>query len=887
MVIIATHTNADFDTFASMVAAKKLYPNAELVITGAVEKTLKTALKTLKLPYPIRTIDEIDLSKVIRVVLVDVKNKARIGKLSRIIDNNNVEIHIYDHHPIAEGDILGHHMVIKEYGSTATILTHIIKNEKFEISPLEATIIMTGIYEDTGNLTFPTTCVEDFEAASFLLQSGADITKAASLIEREHSRDEATSLGELLKSETVYNIEGVEITIAELDIESFSGEVSFITQRLIDIEGTKCLFVLAHIENRIHLVARSSIKEVDVGKIARLLGGGGHATASSATLTNYTLIETKEKLLAAIKEIIVTPKLAKDIMTSPAITTNADRSVEDALKEMHNFNINALPVVKGSKIVGIITRQVADKATFHGVGGDKVEKFMSSEFQPVSSKTSINNIRDIVMARGQRIIPVVDKERLTGVITRNDLLKLLQEELVEQTSPKDKTKHRNILASMKGQLPDEIIKILKSCGKAADDLGYKAYAVGGFARDIMLRREGQSRNEMWDIDIVIEGDGIKFAKKWARENKYKIKTHERFRSAVVTIPALFKETTESTKNENLKIDIATARLEYYKKPGSLPTIEPSSLKLDLFRRDFTINTLAIALNNKNFAMLIDHFGALKDLKEKNINILHNLSFLEDPTRALRAVRFSVRFGFKISKHTLKLMRSTVRPDLHGKISGARIGDELKNILNETRQLQCLKRASEYNLLDLIDEKLNWDKDREKIFASAIDICKWYKLLYTNIPVKSDLILLIALTENLSNKDLSLFAKRLSFSSALTGKLIKERKSALLVLEKIRKGKYKKTSTLYFTLKGLETELILYIMAKAKTDKTKKLISNYITDLREVKTDVTGKDLKKLGVQAGPKMGKILEVLLIAKLDGKVTTAEEQLQYAKKYINKNK
>lgn len=880
MIIIATHINADFDTFASMIAAKKLYPNAELVLSGDTEKTLKIALKRLKLPYPILTINDIDLSKVTRIVLVDVQNKSRIGKLADIIDSKYVETHIYDHHPKHIGDIKGHFEVIKNYGSTATILTHIIKNENFDLTPIEATIIMAGIYEDTGCLTYSQTCTEDFEAASFLLSSGANLTEVSKLINRETSKDEATSLAELLNSETTYNIEGIEVTIAELDIEQFSGEVAFITQRLIDIEGTKCLFVLAHIADRIHLVARSSIKEVDVAQVATELGGGGHKSAASATITNLTLIEAKEKLLSVIKETIVTPKSARDIMTSPVIKTEYNFTIETALKEMQNFNINSMPVMKSKKVVGIITRQVADRASHHGLSNDKVETFMTTEFQSASSNISTSKIRDIVLARGQRIIPIIDNNTLTGVITRTDLLKLLQAELTEQEgSSKGKTKERNIIPLIKNQIPKEIIDILKDCGTIASDMGYKAFAVGGFARDLMLNRGNPNKNRAFDIDIVIEGDGIKFAKKWAKKNRYKIKTHEKFRSAIVIIPTPFND------EQNLKVDIATARLEYYKKPGALPTIEPSSLKLDLFRRDFTINTLALSINPENFGTLIDHFGALKDIKEKSINILHNLSFLEDPTRALRAVRFSARFGFNIGKHTSKLIKNTVRKELHGATSGARIGDELKNIFSEKRPLQCLKKAHEFKIISLIDNNLVWDRAREKTFTSAVDICKWYKLLYTEKPINSNIVLLLALTETLTMKDLLALTKRLSFSSSLIKKVIKNRSSAIRVLENLTKGKYKKTSTKYFALKGLETELILYIMAKAKNDKIKKTLSNYITFLRLTKTIVTGKDLKKLGLKQGKKMGKLLELILTARLDNKLITKDDELTYAKKQISK--
>lgn len=155
--------------------------------------------------------------------------------------------------------------------------------------------------------------------------------------------------------------------------------------------------------------------------------------------------------------------------------------------------------------------------------------------------------------------------------------------------------------------------------------------MGGFVKDVFLYQENL------DIDVVIEGDGIEFARALAASLGGRVRSHEEFRIAVVIL------------SNGRKIDVATARLEYYKSPGAFPTVETGSIKLDLYRRDFTINTLAIKLNPGRFGTLIDFFGAQKDLKRKMIRVLHNLSFVEDPTRVFRAVRFEQRFGFRIGK----------------------------------------------------------------------------------------------------------------------------------------------------------------------------------------------------------------------------------------------
>ena len=173
----------------------------------------------------------------------------------------------------------------------------------------------------------------------------------------------------------------------------------------------------------------------------------------------------------------------------------------------------------------------------------------------------------------------------------------------------------------------------KKIGKTAEDFNYNAYVIGGFVRDLFLYRSNE------DIDVVIEGDGIAFARQFSKEMGTRVHTHEKFGTAVVIFP------------DGFKIDVASARMEYYKFPAALPTVEMSSLKLDLFRRDFTINTLAIELNPEKFGKLLDFFSAQKDIKDKVLRVLHNLSFVEDPTRVFRALRFEQRFGFTIGKLT--------------------------------------------------------------------------------------------------------------------------------------------------------------------------------------------------------------------------------------------
>ncbi|MBI1912211.1 MAG: CBS domain-containing protein [Deltaproteobacteria bacterium] len=867
MEVITSHTNADFDTFASMIAAKKLYPQARLVFSGSLEKTLKEAIDSgsVKLPFKFDRIKDIDIKKIKRLILVDARHPGRIGPFAEAVCKKDIDIHIYDHHPSTGDVVKGSVEVIAPYGACTSVLTLVIRDRGLSLTPDEATILMAGIYEDTGFLTYPGTTVKDYEAAAFLLSNGANLTVVSDLLRKELTPEEVSLLNDFLHSETKYIIGGVEVVIAEGYIERYVGDISILAHKIRDIEGMNCLFLLVDSEDRVHLIARSKTPEVDVGKVARAIGGGGHPNAASATLKGVTLIEAKEKLLSILRKTIAPRRNASDIMSYPPITVPAATTLRQAVDLMRRYNINAAPVVEDSEIHGVITRQVCDKAVYHGLGSAPVSDYMTTEVEWVNADTSIDEIREKVIGHGQRLLPVIRDKKVVGVITRTDLLKLLQDELRESTEGAPK-KVRYLSKHMKERLPEWVIEILKEAGEIAEELGCKAYAVGGFVRDLILRRDNL------DIDIVIEGgDGIVFAHEFAKRRELRVRPHHRFRTAVLIFP------------DGFKIDIATARLEYYEKPGALPTIEQSSLKLDLYRRDFIINTLAIALNPEGFGELIDFFGAQKDLKEKTIRVLHNLSFVEDPTRMLRAVRFSEKFDFRIGKHTLNLIKNSVKLDSFRQLSGARLFEELKNILEEETAVKSIRKLNELGLLKLIHKSITWDIDRELFFERAKEALTWYKLLFTGEPVEEWLVLFLALTDPLTESELSSLVKRLLISGKKRLFVLNSRIDGIKALNRLNSGMVKKNSDIYELLKPLPLEIHIYLLARTQNENVKKALSIFIAKLRYTETMLKGADLKKLGIEEGPIMGEIFRTLFKKRLDGEIHTKEDEEEFVKTYV----
>ena len=866
--IITSHINADFDSLASMVAAKKLYPDAEIVFAGSQEKKLRDFIEAFK-PVEIRRIKDIDLSNITRLIIVDTKNPERIGQFAELISKPGIDIRIYDHHPLTKGDIRGSVEVIEEVGATATIFSEILKDKKLHPSPMEATILCLGIYEETGSLLFSSTTERDLLAVAYLIKRGANLNIVSSFLRMELSREELDLLNELVQSSEETIIRGIRIKIAKASRESYLGDAAHLAHRIMDMEDIDALFVILDMEGKILIVARSRVPELNVADVMREFDGGGHPAAASATIKEASLDIVTERLGKVILENVKPTKVASDIMTSPVISINLDSDIKEIEITMTRYGVNVLPVIKNGEYIGLVSREVVEKALFHGFGKSKAIDFCTTDAATVSPDTSIREIEIVMIERNQRFMPVIEDGKIIGAITRTDLLRTLYEEFlrrsrIEKAEAKERPSiGRNIALLLKEKFPPEIYGLLKLAGEVGDQLGINAYLVGGSVRDL-LRGE-----ENLDIDIVVEGDGISFAKTFGERLHAKVRTHERFGTAKII-------------TDRLKLDVATARTEYYESPVSLPTVETSSIKKDLYRRDFTINTLAVKLNLKDFGLLIDFFGGQRDLREKTIRVIHNLSFIEDPTRAFRAVRFSERFGFKLSKHTENLIKSTIKMDLFNRLSGARLYEELLLAFNETEPVKTLKRLSEFDLLKVIHPNLAFTNELESTLQSMFETLAWFNLLFLEERPDRGALYLMALLSGLKDEERKAAIKRLSAPPKISEMIIKGMSQSKDILTRLP---LTDPVDLYHLLDGISLDTLLFLMAASKDKQKQKSISQYLIELRRIKPILKGDDLKKIGIQPGPVYSRILEELLDEKLRGRVKNREDEERFIiGKYAN---
>lgn len=877
LTVITTHINADFDALASMLAAQKLYPDALVVFPGSQEKNLRNFfVQSMVYLFNMAEIKDIDFTNLKRLVLVDTRQAGRIGNLAPLLERPDLEIHIYDHHPPTANDISGDYEVHQLTGATVTILTEIIREKEVEISPDEATIMCLGIYEDTGSFTFPSTTEKDFNAAAFLLSKGANLNVVSNLISREISPEQVGLLNAMIQAATRYNINGVEIVITTVTTDNYISDFAFLVHKLVKMENLDAIFAIALMGDKMYVVARSRIPEVDVGAIVTPLGGGGHTFAAAATIKGQTLVQIEHQLTEILYQKITSRNLAKDLMSAPAITIDADVVCKEAAELLTRYNINALLVTSSNtgkeELLGFITRQVIEKALFHMLGDVPVREYMTTEIASAESDAELTEIQEKIIENKQRVLPVIDNGIIKGVITRTDLLNTLvrQSQLKNREHPDllkepGHARTRNIVKFMKERLSDRIIDLLKSIGAKADEIGFDAYVVGGFVRDLFLYRNNE------DMDIVIEGNGIEFAKEYAQTVQARIHAYDKFGTAVIIFP------------DGFKIDVASARMEYYKFPAALPTVEMSSIKLDLFRRDFTVNTLAIHLNPGKFGTLIDFFAAQKDLKEKTIRVLHNLSFVEDPTRVFRAIRFEQRFGFSIGKLTSGLIENAVKMDFFRRLSGRRVFAELRQILEEENPTSAIIRLHEYDLLNVIHPSIKLTKELVALFDSTKKVLSWHDLLFLEEHYMKWAVYFLALIRQCDLETIREICDRVKIAPRYKDIFIKDRFEAERCMHWMERNLPLANSSLHHQLTGFKIELILYMMAATKHENVKKSISSYFTRLRHIRTSVTGKDLLRMGLVPGPVFKEILQAVLDAKLNGQLKTRSDELGFVKQYV----
>jgi tRNA nucleotidyltransferase (CCA-adding enzyme) len=867
--IITSHNALDFDGLASMVAAGKLYPGAVKVFSGTVSKNIKQFMALYKDSLSIKTPKEIDLRQVTRVIVVDTANPNRLGQLQDLCGKEQVDFHIYDHHPPADDDLVGSINEIHQIGATTTILVEKIMTSGISISPFDASILALGIYEDTGSLLFPATTARDAKVVAFLLGRGANLKVVANFMEQPFSGEQRRILQSLLDAAQHHIIKNVDIVIAIYDGNDFVSGLDMVAYRLFKMEECDAVFVVALMQGKVNVVGRSGSNSLRINEVLRSLGGRGHEKAASAVVKKgKSCQEIALLILENINEMIRPVAVARDIMSTPVKTIDQNRNMEEAGRLMLRYGYTGMPVVQGDKMVGVISRRDVGKARTHELGHAPVKGFMTTEVLSVSPETPVSEVQKLVVEYDIGRLPVVDEGRLVGIVSRTDILRILHGE----DCPEDHELLysfsdgglQNYSELMREHLPAETFSILELAGQIAQEIDATVYCVGGYVRDLFLQVSN------FDVDLVVEGDGRELATRMADQLGGKVRVHERFGTATLIL------------NDGTKIDVATARTEYYEFPAALPMVEKASIKEDMYRRDFTINTLALCLNPGKFGDLIDYFGGRKDIQNRYIRILYNLSFVEDPTRILRAIRFEQRYKFTIEPDTLRFAQDAIERRMFGKLSFKRIMTELILILSEKDPLSALERMKETGVWEYILPEVKLEELNRITVKRIPVVLGWWEARYYGSEIRPWLVYLLVIFSKLTTAQVAEILKRYPLDRYAL-RCIEDSVLVPQLAQEIIRDRDLLPSQMDKMLANLGTENIIYLLLSIRDENAWDRVVKYC-DLKEsARVEINGHDLKKLGLKAGPHFKTILEELYNSKLDASTSSKEEEIRMVMQWM----
>ncbi|MEI6857834.1 CBS domain-containing protein [Psychrilyobacter sp.] len=855
MEIITCHIYADLDALSSMVLIKKLYPNGILVFSGNIGKSVKAFVNLYQDFLQVKRIKDIQMDRVSKLIVVDTSKKNRIGLFEQLLDRDDVEVIIYDHHKISENDIKGRKIIRKNYGSNTTNILEVLldtdPNIKFD--EIEATLGLMGIYEDTGNFTFDSTTSKDLEMAAYLLKNNGDLSKVNEYVQKGLEKEQLEIFIELIENSEFIDIDGERAQLTYYKSDHFIFGMDELINKIQYLEKSSLCIILCGNDKKISVVGRSSNK-ISVAEILKDYKVGGHEYAVSGVVRDQNIDKLYRDIKKSIEMAVKPSKRSVDIMNTPVKTILKGTKIKLAYKIMYRMGYGGLPIVEDGKIAGIITRNSVDKALNHGFSNAPVSAYMTSEVITGDKNLSVEELKALVVEKGIGRVPIIDGEgKIVGIVTRTDILRSIYSKNPIRKAKKLKFESE-IKNNIEGVVPVELLNLLKIVEAVSKKRGERVFLVGGIVRDLILGINNK------DIDIVVEGDGIKFALELKDMlGAKKVRIHEKFKTAVVVV------------HDDLKLDIASSRLEYYEYPTSLPVVEYGNIRDDMYRRDFSINAMALEIDSYNFGKLIDFYGGYDDLATKKIRILHNLSFIEDPTRIIRAFRFAARYGFELEKDTEIFLKNAIADGFLKKISWTRVKQELEILFSDKNLTRGMELLNKYKIFNEINPNIKYDLEMKK----NIEKLEILEDLLNFVKIKKWLLVFLIILENLNKKELDLVFKKFNFSN----KFIEKYDYGILRREKILEQleSANKNSDTYKALSNISMEIITLIYIQNRKEKIKIKIEDYIYILSKIKPLVRGEDLLKNGEFPGIEFKGKFNTYFMKQLDMEDPTKEKILK----------
>jgi tRNA nucleotidyltransferase (CCA-adding enzyme) len=863
--IITTHLSADFDAFAAAVCAVRLYPDHRVLFPGSHEAAVRRFLNETGLPFPELKLRRARRETLEHAVVVDTSTPARLGEVWDLIQRDGCPIDLIDHHAEERSDGIDADVTIfRALGATCTIIADLYAERGIAPTAEEASLLMMGIYEDTGGLSYRETTADDLRVVARLVEHGGSLAWVRRWVLKGLQPEQLDLLNQIVEFAEEFPINDIPVALSMVEVDRYHEEAAYVVHRWVETFELPVGIVMLVQPPNVNLILRARVQGLHLGRVAQRFGGGGHATAASARVADRMPVELREELLAVLNDEMPPPATAIDVAGRRIFAIGADESVASTKDRMNQLRLNAMPVSDDDdELIGMVTRQILDRALAHGMAERPVQTVMQPELPLVPASTSLNRLRDLFLERSYRFVVVEDNDRPAGIVTRMELFRRLFERQHAVGSGLDRRMagarpvSQSITRLLREHSAPWVEELLGTAKAVADTVGIPVYLVGGMVRDLLLGRPNE------DVDLVVEGSGIDFAHALAAYTGGRCHPHKPFLTAVVTLP------------DGHRVDVASARTEFYRTPAALPEVETSLIRQDLYRRDFTINSLAVALHGDRHGDLVDFFGGRKDLQRRDIRVLHSLSFIDDPTRAIRAVRYARRLDFQIAPDTRNLIATAVEEGVFNRLSGQRLRRELEILLSETHPTPALGLLAELGLLPAICEGLYWSEEVRAFLLEVEGQLAWYQLEHLGPPPEPWLLFLGGLALKAGPGVERRLADRLQLAGELRRRMV-ELPTGVAGVRAACEPDLKRSQRVR-SVEKQPPEVVLLAMAGVELH-ARRLLADAAVAAARVTPPITGQQMVDAGIEPGPQVGRALRRTRDAIVDGAIDR-DEALNFA--------
>lgn len=614
------------------------------------------------------------------------------------------------------------------------------------------------------------------------------------------------------------------------------------------------------------IFARSRIPDLEISGLFKDLHARPDDRWTRFTLPDGEPDSVRRQLGELLASRLPSDSIAGDVMTVSPKCVDESETVANTHDMMLRFNLMSLVVKRGDQFAGIVTRRDLDRAVQMDLWDSPIAPFVPSQPPFVTRETPVRIVRKLMVRHDVTKIPVIEEGRILGIVTAREVLRGLREllpppaEYLPQVEPVPVPDRNAMETLLKRVTPIKVLHVLRKVSATAEARKIAAYAVGGFVRDLLLERPNL------DMDVVVIGDALPFAEAVAAELKAHLTVFDRFRTARLSF-------------EDLKIDFTSARREHYAQVGALPQVELGGIANDLSRRDFSINAMALDLSADSFLTLVDLFGGLRDLHERRIRILHSFSFLEDPTRMFRAIRFACRFHFDLAEDTQRAFDLARQREALTTLSPKRVGAEITRCLREESPGRVIDRLYAAKLMRVFHPDLTDASVLPARFKLIPGIIRRFAPLHE--PIDGEVVHWIGLLASLAPDQAEKLLMEMGMHGSSRTAIVTSIGALSDVPLRLARLAAKDDAGLFTLLKPLPLEGLVALVAFVLDKAGARQIFDFLGRLRSVRVEISGADLIAVGIPPGAHMRTIFDALLEGRLRGSITSRKDETDHAQR------